>query len=219
MYAALDLFGFLSPTGIEFPGEPGGLIHEPRRWTSVDKAAISFGQGFAVTGIQLITSFNALINGGTLMKPFLVDRIVDAKGAEVLRSRPTVVRRVVSEDVSRKNLEILTSVVSKGGTAEKASLSAYPVFGTTGTAQTVDPLTGVYSKSDYISTFMGGIVDASGRPRISVIVTINEPRPHYYASIVACPVFRNIVQKCAGIMDISPNITVARNGGTADEGI
>ena len=219
MYAALDLFGFLSPTGIEFPGEPGGLIHEPRRWTSVDKAAISFGQGFAVTGIQLITSFNALINGGTLMKPFLVDRIVDAKGAEVLRSRPTVVRRVVSEDVSRKNLEILTSVVSKGGTAEKASLSSYQVFGKTGTAQKVDPLTGVYSKSDYISTFMGGIVDASGRPRISVIVTINEPRPHYYASIVACPVFRNIVQKCAGIMDISPNITVARNGGTADEGI
>jgi cell division protein FtsI (penicillin-binding protein 3) len=148
-----------------------------------------------------------------------VDRIIDAQGGEVLRARPTIVRKVVSEDVSRKSLDILTSVVAKGGTAEKASLSSYQTFGKTGTAQKVDPLTGAYSKSDYISTFMGGIVDASGRPRLSVIVTINEPRPHYYASIVACPVFRNIVQKCAGIMDISPNITVASKGGTADEGI
>jgi cell division protein FtsI (penicillin-binding protein 3) len=219
MYAAFELFGFVSPTGIEFPGEPSGFVREPRRWTSVDKAAISFGQGFAVTGIQLVTSFNALINGGTLMKPYLVDRIIDAQGGEVLRARPTIVRKVVSEDVSRKSLDILTSVVAKGGTAEKASLSSYQTFGKTGTAQKVDPLTGAYSKSDYISTFMGGIVDASGRPRLSVIVTINEPRPHYYASIVACPVFRNIVQKCAGIMDISPNITVASKGGTADEGI
>jgi cell division protein FtsI (penicillin-binding protein 3) len=219
MYACLDLFGLLAPTGIEFPGEPGGFVREPKRWTSVDKAAVSFGQGFAVTGIQLITSFNAMINGGMLMKPYLVDHITDAKGNELEHFRPTIVRKVVSADTSRKTLEILKSVVSKGGTAETAGMETYQVFGKTGTAQKVDPLTGVYSKSDYISTFMGGLLDASGRPRLSVIVTINEPRPHYYASIVACPVFKSIVQKCASVMDISPNITVASKGGTGGEGI
>jgi cell division protein FtsI (penicillin-binding protein 3) len=98
-------------------------------------------------------------------------------------------------------------------------MSTYQVFGKTGTAQKVDPLTGVYSKSDYISTFMGGVMDASGKTRLSLIVTINDPRPYYYASIVACPAFKRIVQKCAGIMDISPSITVASKGGAGDEGI
>ena len=219
MYTCLELFGFLAPTGIEFPGEPAGFVRDPRRWTSVDKAAISFGQGFAVTGIQLITAFNAMINGGMLMKPYLVDHITDAKGKELQCFRPTIVRRVVSPEISRKTVEILKSVVTKGGTAESASMSTYQVFGKTGTAQKVDPLTGVYSKSDYISTFMGGIIDASGKPRLSMIVTVNDPRPHYYASIVACPAFKRVVQKCASIMDISPNITVASKGGTVDEGI
>ncbi len=219
MYACMDLFGLLNPTGIEFPGEPGGLVREPRAWTSVDKAAISFGHGFAVTGIQLITSFNAMINGGMLLKPYLVDHVADAKGTEIQYFRPTIVRKVISPAVSREIVDILSSVVAKGGTAEAASLSTYRVFGKTGTAQKIDRLTGAYSKSDYITTFMGGIIDASGRPRLSVIVSINEPRPHYYASIVACPVFKRIVQKSASIMDISPSITVASKGGAGDEGI
>ena len=219
MYACMDLFGLLAPTGIEFPGEPGGFVREPKAWTSVDKAAISFGHGFAVTGIQLITSFNAMINGGMLLKPYLVDHVTDARGAEIQYFRPTIIRKVISPAVSREILDILSSVAAKGGTAEAASLSTYRVFGKTGTAQKIDRLTGAYSKSDYISTFMGGIIDESGRPRLSVIVSVNEPRPHYYASIVACPVFKRIVQKSASIMDISPSITVASKGGTGDEGI
>lgn len=216
MYSCLDLFGLTSKTGIQFPGEPGGQIRQPRKWTSVDKATIAYGQGFAVTGIQLITAFNTLVNGGMLMKPYIVDHIIDAKGKEVESFRPTIVRKVLSPQTSDHILSILKSVALKGGTAEVASMNSFQVFGKTGTAQKIDPLTGAYSKKDYVSTFIGGIIDASGKPRLTTIICINEPQLYYYASIVACPAFKNIMQKCTNIMDVSPNITVASKGGEGE---
>lgn len=218
MYSCLDLFGLTSQTGIQFPGEPGGQIRQPRRWTTVDKAVMSYGQGFSVTGIQLITAFNALVNGGMLMKPYIVNHIIDAQGKEVESFRPTIVRKVISPQTSDQILDILKTVALKGGTAEVASMNSFQVFGKTGTAQKVDPLTGAYSKKDYVSNFIGGIIDASGKPRLTMIVCINEPQLYYYASIVACPAFKNIMQKCTNIMDVSPTITVASKGG-AGEGI
>jgi len=212
MYSCLKAFGLITPTGIDFPGEPGGLARDPDTWTSVDKATISFGQGIAVTGIQLITSFNALINGGMLMKPLLIDRITDTAGKEINCFRPTIQRKVVSGDISTEVLGMLKSVASEGGTAEAAIMKNYQVFGKTGTAQKIDPLTGTYSKSAYISTFAGGIIDSRGRPRLSMIISIDEPKPNYYASVVACPVFKKIAYQCVNIMDIRPLITIAKKG-------
>ncbi|MGC9325035.1 MAG: peptidoglycan D,D-transpeptidase FtsI family protein [Desulfomonilia bacterium] len=213
MYSCMKHFGLITPTGLDFPGEPASLVRDPGSWTSVDKTTMAFGHGFAVTGIQLITSFNSMINGGMLLKPYLVDHITDATGKEIQCFRPTIIRKVVSRDVSDEILGILKSVALKGGTAEAAGMNAFQVFGKTGTAQKIDPLTGTYSKHEYISTFIGGIVDATGKPRLSMIVTINEPHPYYYASIVSCPVFKEIVSKCASILDLSPNITLANRGG------
>jgi cell division protein FtsI (penicillin-binding protein 3) len=212
MYSCMDLFGFTAQTGIEFPGEPGGFIRQPRRWTSVDKATISYGQGFAVTGMQLISAFNSMINGGMLMKPYLIDHITDATGRNIEFFRPTIIRKVVSPQTSDQILTILKTVALKGGTGEGASMSAFQVFGKTGTAQKIDPLTGTYSKKDYVSSFIGGIIDASGKPRLTMIISINEPQLNYYGSVVACPAFKNIMLKCTSIMDISPNITVASKG-------
>jgi len=150
------------------------------------------------------------------MKPYIVDHIIDAQGKEVESFRPTIVRKVISPQTSEQILDILKTVTLKGGTAEGASMNSFQVFGKTGTAQKVDPLTGAYSKKDYVSNFIGGIIDASGKPRLTMIVCINEPRLYYYASIVACPAFKNIMQKCTNIMDVSPNITVASKGGTGE---
>jgi cell division protein FtsI (penicillin-binding protein 3) len=212
MYSCMDLFGFTSQTGVQFPGEPDGNIRLPKRWTSVDKATIAYGQGFAVTGIQLITAFNAMINGGMLLKPYIIDHITDATGRDIEFFRPTIIRKVVSPQTSDQILTIMKTVALKGGTGEGASMSAFQVFGKTGTAQKIDPLTGSYSKKDYVSSFIGGIIDASGKPRLTMIVCINEPQLNYYASVVACPAFKNIMQKCTSIMDLSPNITVASKG-------
>lgn len=212
MYSCLQSFGFLDPTGIDFPGEPQGMIRGPAAWTGVDKAAISFGQGFAVTGIQLITAFNAMVNGGMVMKPYIVERIADAKNKAIQEIRPTILRKVLSKEASDQVVGIMKTVTLKGGTAESANMPTFQVFGKTGTAQKIDPLTGAYANGDYISSFIGGIIDATGKIRLTMIVCIDEPRPYYYASIVACPLFKEIVSQSATIMELSPNITLAIRG-------
>ena len=214
MYACLQDFGLLEPTGIDFPGEPAGITRSPGSWTSVDKATIAFGQGMAVTGIQLITAFNAMINGGMVMKPYLVGRITDAKNSAAQEIRPTIMRRVLSQATSDQIVAVMKTVTVKGGTGESAALPTLQIFGKTGTAQKIDQLTGAYADGDYISSFIGGVIDATGKTRMTMLVCINEPRPYYYASIVACPLFRDIVMQCAAIMDLSPNITIATRGGS-----
>jgi len=218
MFSCLKEFGLVSPSGIGFPGELPGLIRNPQKWTIVDKANIAFGQGFAVNGIQLITAFNALVNGGMLMKPYFIEHISDASGKELQCFRPTIIKKVLSKEASDEITSILTSVCSKGGTGEAANIKNYQIFGKTGTSQKIDKLTGAYSKKDYIATFMGGVIDTGGKPKLTIIVSIDEPRPHIYASQVACPAFKEIVEECASIMDLSPSITVARKG-VSNEGI
>ena len=92
-------------------------------------------------------------------------------------------------------------------------MSDYIVFGKTGTAQKVDPFTGSYSRDAHTTTFLGGVIDATGRLRMTILVCIDEPHPYYYASIVACPIFKDIAGQCANIMDMRPIITLAKEGG------
>lgn len=209
MYNCMAAFGLLEPTGIDFPGEAKGIVRQPGAWRAVDKATISFGQGFSVTGIQIITAFNAMVNGGSLMRPHLVSRITDAKNTTVEEIKPTVLHRSISPQTSTQIVGIMKAVTGKGGTGEAASVPTFEIFGKTGTAQKLDQITGTYAKGDYISSFIGGVIDASGRPRVTMMVCINEPRPNYYASVVACPLFKDIVMQCATIMELNPNVSVA----------
>jgi len=209
MYECLSEFGLVDPIGIDFPGEPRASIRNPGSWRAVDKANISFGQGFAVTGIQLLTAFNAMINGGMVVRPYLVAKKADAKHKVVTETSSLLLRRAISEQTSAQILGVMKSVTSKGGTGEAAAVPTFEVFGKTGTAQKVDQLTGTYVKGDYVSSFIGGVIDASGRPRVTMMVCINEPRGGYYASVVACPLFRDIVTQCATIMELNPNMRVA----------
>lgn len=212
MHAGLRSFGLGTPTGIDFPGEPKGLIRPAGRWRSIDKATTSFGQGFAATGIQLIAAFNALVNGGILIQPHFIDTLTDPTG-RVTRHRPAISGKVVSEKTSQEIVDIMKSVVLKGGTAEAAYMNNYIVFGKTGTAQKHDPFTGAYSRDAYTTTFLGGAIDATGRLAMTVMVCIDEPHPYYYASVVACPIFKDITTQSANILDMRPIITLAKEGG------
>ncbi len=209
MYECLSAFGLLEPTGIDFPGEARGRVRQPSTWRSIDKANISFGQGFSITGIQLVTAFNAMVNGGIIMRPYLVGRITDASNRVLGETKPTILHRAISQRTSTQIMGIMKTVTARGGTGETASMPTFEIFGKTGTAQKVDQITGTYAQGDYISSFIGGVIDASGRPRMTMMVCINEPRPNYYASVVACPLFKDIVMQCATIMELNPNITVA----------
>src|SRR5437870_337281 len=206
----LRAFGFGDRTGIELPGETPGIVRPVQRWTHVDLATLSFGQGVSVTPVQMAAAFAAIANGGTLLRPFVVKRVVAPDGEVVLENEPTAVRRVVSTRSARTTTELLRRVVEhEGGTGTKARLEDFPVAGKTGTAQKVDPSTGVYS-SKRIGSFVGFV--PADEPRAVILVLIDEPSTSSYGGVVAAPVFRAIaagVLKRLGVEPPAP-IVLAR---------
>jgi len=149
-------FGFGTKTGIRLPGEVRGIIRAPDKLSEIGLANTSFGQGISVTAIQLASALSAIANNGVLMRPYVVDRVMNQKG-EVIRSfHPEPIRRVLSPETSLEVTEILKQVVqSDGGTGTRAALSGYDVAGKTGTAQKIDPILKKYAEDRYIGSFMG----------------------------------------------------------------
>jgi len=189
----LQDFGFGAKTGVDLPGEVTGLVRPPSQWFEVDMAAMSFGQGLSVTSLQLANAVATIANGGYLMTPYLVERIVDGRG-EVLESRgPQVVRRVIDPKIAALVLGMMTRTTEEGGTGTLADIPGYTVAGKTGTAQKVDPVTGGYSVDKRVASFIG-IVPAEA-PRLVILVVIDEPKGIPYGGVVAAPVFAQIAAK------------------------
>ncbi|HZP42702.1 MAG TPA: penicillin-binding transpeptidase domain-containing protein [Candidatus Binatia bacterium] len=189
-YRYLRSFGFGEKTGIELRGETPGLLHPAETWARIDLATHSFGQGVSVTPIQMAAAFAAIANGGQLMRPYLVRRIVAPTGEVTLENEPVLVRRVVSPRTAAIVTELLRRVVEeKGGTGSKARVEDFPVAGKTGTAQKVNAHTGGYS-SKRIGSFVGFV--PADDPRLVILVMIDEPTTSSYGGIVAAPVFRGI---------------------------
>lgn len=201
-YRYLRLFGFGVKTGIDLPGEASGILRSGDRWTKVDLASIAFGQGVSVTGIQLLTAFSAIANGGYLLRPFVVKRIVSPDGRIVKEVTPYIRRRVISEETARTLSRILRKVVDEG-TGSNASVEGYTVAGKTGTAQKVDSIRGGYLKDRYISSFIG--YAPVEHPRISILVVIEEPEGSFYGGEVAAPVFREIAGRVLPYLGIDPD--------------
>lgn len=134
-YKYICAFGFGEKTGVGLPGESKGIVHHPRYWSPVALDTISFGQGISVTGIQLVTALSAIANGGSLMKPYIVEKVTNEKGETVESFQPQLVRKVISEDVARNVTLLLKASTEKGGTGEAAVPAGYEVAGKTGTAQ------------------------------------------------------------------------------------
>lgn len=211
-YQYLKAFGFGEKTRIGLPGEEKGVLHHPRYWVPVTLSTISFGQGVSVTGIQLVTALSAIANGGMLMKPYVVEKITDEKGQPTQSFQPEAVRRVISEETARTLSNLLKSTTEKGGTGEMAVPNGYEVAGKTGTAQKPDPLLGGYSEHRYISGFMGFV--PLDRPKMVVLVIIDEPQGNSYGGVVAAPVFRVIIEKALPHLNLFPKGTmVVRNEG------
>jgi len=138
----------------------------------------------------MAAAFGAIANGGALLRPFLVRRVLTPDGQVVLENEPAVVRRVVSARTAATVTELLRRAVEeKGGTGEKARLDDFPVAGKTGTAQKVNLHTGTYS-SKRIGSFVGFV--PADRPRVVILVLIDEPGGSSYGGVVAAPVFRAI---------------------------
>lgn len=200
LYENLVQFGFGRRTQIDSPGEAHGSLSHYKRWTVVDTGAIAFGQGVAVTGLQLITAVAALANDGMMMRPYLVQAITDPNGRPLRTVEPVAVHRAVSADTAHTVRRILRTVITHGGTGVEADLEGYYVSGKTGTAQKING--GKYDNKRYLSSFVG--FAPTERPVLTVLVVVDEPRDTIYGGLVAAPAFKKIIKETLAYMNIAP---------------
>ena len=197
----LSDIGLGERTGIDTYSEKLQKLLKSKDLTEVKKANIAFGQGISMTQIQTIMVLNTVVNNGKLMKPYMVDRIEDSKGNIVQQNKPTVLKKVFSDEVSRLNRRYMEAVVNRG-TGRGAYISGYRVGGKTGTAQKSG--VGGYTKGKYFSSFFAFFpVD---NPKYALLITVNEPKGgKYYGASVALPSVKTVLEKLIEYKRISPD--------------
>ena len=203
LYKHLKQFNFGEKTGIELPGESRGIFNPLNSWYKNSVENISIGQGIAVTSLQFITAFCSIPNGGQLIKPSIIKSKVnnDDKTAEGV-SGQKVIRRVMSERVARGIMNPILRKVVTDGTAKCANIEEYEVAGKTGTAQKTEGKG--YSHSKFVASFIA--YAPAERPRICVLVAINEPKNGaYYGGVVAAPVVREIIARSLFYLKVEPS--------------
>jgi cell division protein FtsI (penicillin-binding protein 3) len=172
LIAGLRAFGFGEKTSVGLPGEGRGSLRDPAKMPEIAVDTTAFGQGMSATGIQTVAAMAAIANGGVLLRPYLVEKIVAPDGTVLVENKRTEVRRVLRPETARIVTAMLEEVVHKGGTGTKAALSDYRVAGKTGTAQKVDPVRGGYGDKR-TGSFLGFV--PAEAPRVAILVVIDEP--------------------------------------------
>lgn len=191
-YRYLRAFGFGVKTGVDIAGEESGLLYPQDKVNDVDLATMSFGQSNMVTPIQLMTALCAVANGGTLYKPYVVDKVTAIDGTVIQQNQPTTVRKVISKETSDQMTNVLEHVVTDG-TGHLAAIPGINVAGKSGTAQKVDPKTGGYSTTDFISSFEA--YAPAENPKIAVLVIVDSPNGGEHEGGPLCsPYAKTIIQ-------------------------
>ena len=189
-------FGFGRRTGIDFPGESPGLL--PSYWSGSTIGNVPIGQGVSVTSIQLASVYAAIANGGEWIQPHLVDHVLGEPPPKLHR------RRVLAPAIDRQLRGMLKGVVSDQGTAALAAIPGYTVAGKTGTAQ--KPGAHGYIPGAYVATFVG-MVPAS-KPRLLVLVSVDEPHGQIYGGLVAAPAFEQIASFDLQYLEVPPDLSL-----------
>ena len=202
LYRTLRNFGFGRKTGIDSPGETTGSLSNYRSWSNIDTGAISFGHGVSVSAIQRVSAVSAIANDGILMKPYIVQQIVNQNDHPVKRFKPQEIRRAISARTAKIVKNIMKTVITEGGTGVNAALDGYSVGGKTGTSRKLDE-NGQYSVNSHTASFIG--FTPADNPEIAVIVVIDEPKGKYYGGIVAAPVFKQIAQQTLNYLNVPPD--------------
>ncbi|MFH1282916.1 MAG: penicillin-binding protein 2 [bacterium] len=195
-------FGFGNRTGIKLPGESSGILRKPKYWSKISLPMISFGQEVGVTSIQVLCAYSAIANQGVLLEPKIIKRVVDEKNNILWESNPTKVRNIISKATAENLKKILEGVI-KTGTGTMAQVSGYRIAGKTGTAQKFDKELDRYSDRNYVASFCGFL--PSSRPKIAIIVVLDEPKTSYWGGVIAAPVFSRIARQVVSYMNILPD--------------
>jgi cell division protein FtsI/penicillin-binding protein 2 len=189
-------FGFGQPTGIDLPGEEQGIVLPLERYSGSSMGNLPLGQGIAVTPMQMATAYAAIANGGVLRPAHVVESV----GEEVALQPKG--RRIIEAVTAASLRRMLEGVLGPGGTASGAAIPGYVLAGKTGTAEKPDPITGGYSESKYVSSFVG--FAPAKQPKLLVAVVVDEPRGEIYGGLVAGPAFRQITSFALNYLKIPP---------------
>ncbi len=191
-------FGFGERTGIDLEDEVAPPLRADGQWADIDYATLTFGQGVAVTPIQMVRATAALANGGWLVEPKVVKSFTDDHGKQTT-FEPKRVRRVISEKTSKEITEMLVYTVDNGE-AKWAKPKGYRVAGKTGTAQI--PVAGRYEKDKTVASFVG--YAPADNPKFVMLVTLREPSNSQWGSETAAPLFFAIAKDMFVYMGIPP---------------
>ena len=200
-YNYIDMFGFNDITGVDLPGEGLSIVQDPAAMSDVDLATTGYGQGIAITPLQILCAVNSLGNKGVLMKPKIVDRIVDTNGKTVEEIADTEVRQVVSEDTAAEMCDIMEYYVSDAG-GTTAYIPGFRVGGKTGTANRVENQK--YSEATNTSFVAMAPMDD---PKISMICIVYNPKKIQYGAYTAGPIVKEITEKSLEYLGVERKLT------------
>lgn len=204
-------YGFTEPTGIDLPGEASSLYVDRAHMGTVELASCAFGQSNKVTPMQMVTAYAAVVNGGYLVTPYVVSKIVDSNGNVIKTTEKNIKRQVISEETSAEMRQVLESVVNtKGGS--NAYIKGYSIGGKSGTSQKIDKSNETGNDDLYVSSYCG--FAPADNPEIIMLTMVDEPTARdkngslmYYGSVVACPVVSNVFKEALPYLGYYPEYT------------
>ncbi len=191
-------FGFGKETNIDLEDELVPELRDDEDWKEIDLATASFGQGIAVTPIQMVSAISVLANGGKLMEPHVVDEIIDREGS-IVKIKPKVIREVIRSGASKVITEMLVSSV-EAGEAHYSLPKGFKIAGKTGTAQI--PVSGHYDEEKTIASFVG--FAPADEPKFAMLVAITEPTSSPWGSETAAPLFIDIAKDLLAYYKVFP---------------
>ena len=212
-YDYVTRFGILEKTGIDLAGESSGvffdkeLVANTDKWGTASLTSGSFGQTFKITPLQLVRGIAAVVNGGYLLEPYLVEQITDADGNAVLKQEPTVLRQVISRETSATMCSLMESVVTEG-TAKNAAVAGFSIGGKTGTSEKID----VFDENgqrvlDKIVSFVG--VAPMNDPEYIVLVALDTPSRetgiYISGGVMAAPTVGAVMERILPYLGVSRN--------------
>ncbi len=199
-YEGVHRFGFGQPTGVDLAGEVAGQVRVPgdANWWPADLAANSFGQGLAVTPLQMVTAVAALANRGVLMRPYVVDRIVE-DGKVVWQATPQPVRQAITPETAATLTDMLVDALPVE--TELGVVPHYTAAGKTGTAEIF--VDGKYDEQLVIASFAGYL--PADRPRLVMLVKLDRPRRDPWGSRAAAPVWRAVASEVCTYLGVPPD--------------
>jgi stage V sporulation protein D (sporulation-specific penicillin-binding protein) len=200
MLSYIHKYGFGQPTKIDLQEESSPSLRPDQDWHEIDLATASFGQGIAVTPVQMVRAVAALANEGKLMEPKVVKQIIDARGRSV-EIKPTIIRKVVSPQTAHEITEMMVTSV-ENGEAKFAKIKGYRIAGKTGTAQI--PVAGHYDDKKTIASFVG--FAPADNPKFVMLVTLQEPSASQWGSETAAPLFFSIAKELFNYYGIPPQL-------------